>query len=491
MDQSSRTLASRMGISTLVLILGLLLLAGTAMWGLYGIDDSLIRALTAYDRLKATYDVALSVQRAREMLDRLPPDRTEVVSQLRDATKKLYELPLQSDQQMIGQACDALVAAQRALDDRVSEDGIARAIGSINHALDAMNHISATTRQEMAEIDGERWVRKTSIMVTLGAVSLVVVTGAILIGLMQYRSVIGPLRRLGEGVTRLKGRRFDAPLAVHGDAEFAQLAEEFNRMAAELDGFYRSLEEKVDAKSRELIRSERLASMGFLAAGVAHEINNPLAIISGHAELAERGLSRVTVARSAEVEDATRSLRVIAEEAIRCKEITGKLLGLIRGGDRDRVTVNVQQVSQEVSDLVAGLPRYRGRRVSVRCEEGLQVSANQVELKQVLLNLVVNALEATADFAATVAVVEINARGMDGFVELTVSDNGRGMAPEVLAHVFEPFFTAKRGSDGRPSGIGLGLAVTHAIVETHGGQIRAESHGPGTGSRFIMEWPRV
>lgn len=478
-----------MGISTLALIVGLLVLAGAALWGLYGIDDSLGRALTAYDRLKATYDVALSVQRARGMLEQPAPDRGAVAAHLRDATKKLYELPLESDARMTGQASDALVEAQRALDHE-GDGGEAGAIRGIDRALDAMERMSNATRREVAGIDDERRLRRFGTMVTLVAVSLAVVLIAVVIGFLQYRSVIGPLRRLGVGVRRLAVRRFDAPLAVQGDAEFAQLAEEFNRMAGELDGFYRGLEEKVDVKSRELIRSERLASVGFLAAGVAHEINNPLAIISGHAELAGRSLSRVPGARGEEVEETARSLRVIAEEAMRCKEITGKLLGLIRGGgDRARVPVDVRRAAEEVGDLVAGLPRYRGRLVAVRCDDGLRVSANQVELKQVLLNLVVNALEATADFAASVAMVEITARAGDGVVEVAVADNGRGMSRETLTRVFEPFFTSKRGVEGGGGGIGLGLAITHAIVETHGGRIRAESRGAGMGSRFIMEWP--
>src|SRR6185369_10914403 len=115
--------------------------------------------------------------------------------------------------------------------------------------------------------------------------SAVIIAIAVLIGVSQYRGVMRPLRRFSSGVRSIAGGNFRRRLVIAGDDEFAGLAQDFNRMAAELDGLYRELEDKVATKSKELVRSERLASVGFLAAGVAHEINNPLGIISGYAEL--------------------------------------------------------------------------------------------------------------------------------------------------------------------------------------------------------------
>jgi two-component system, NtrC family, sensor kinase len=139
-----------------------------------------------------------------------------------------------------------------------------------------------------------------------------------------------------------------------------------------------------------------------------------------------------------------------------------------------------------VTVLTKGLKNYRDRRIAFEFTHGdaMQVVANPTEMKQVLMNLTVNALEAVA---AERGEVRIGGRRTGQWVEVFVEDNGKGMAPATLEHVFEPFFTAKRGA-GEP-GTGLGLSITHAIVESHGGRIRAESSGPGRGSRFTVQLP--
>ena len=119
-----------------------------------------------------------------------------------------------------------------------------------------------------------------------------VILAAILLGVFQYRSVINPLRKLGDSVRQIAAGSFANRVQISGSAEFVALANDFNRMAHELDGLYRELEQKVAAKSKELVRSERLASVGYLAAGVAHEINNPLSIIAGYGERAMELLDR-------------------------------------------------------------------------------------------------------------------------------------------------------------------------------------------------------
>jgi signal transduction histidine kinase len=138
---------------------------------------------------------------------------------------------------------------------------------------------------------------------------------------------------------------------------------------------------------------------------------------------------------------------------------------------------------------VQGLPAYRSRKIEIESSaDGAAVMATETEVKQVLLNLVINALEATDPKRG---VVRIRTTRTGDRLVLEVSDNGKGMTQDTLDHIFEPFFTDKRGvtESNEQHGTGLGLSITHAIVQQHGGRIHAHSAGPGKGSRFTVELP--
>ena len=357
-------------------------------------------------------------------------------------------------------------------------------------ALDDIDRVASScirfisNRQQIASINLARN------LVIIGLLSAAAVLAALLLSVSQYRLVMAPLQWLRSGVQQVAQTQFLYqldPSNMGKSVEFHDLASEFNRMAAELDGFYRRLEEQVRTKSMELVRSERLASVGFLAAGVAHEINNPLNIISGYAELTSkrlesgRGPFDETVAAQAR-----ENLKVIREEAFRCKEITEKLLSLSRNGSEGREELNLANVARDVATMTKGLKNYRDRRITLKfdLDQPLAVRANLTEMKQVLLNLTINALEASPPQSGEVC---IEGRQNEGWVELCVKDNGRGMGPEVLRHVFEPFFTARHRSSDR--GTGLGLSITHAIIENHQGRIVAASDGPGCGAQFTVRLP--
>jgi signal transduction histidine kinase len=139
---------------------------------------------------------------------------------------------------------------------------------------------------------------------------------------------------------------------------------------------------------------------------------------------------------------------------------------------------------KEVVSLVEGLPIHRERTIAVDVAQDATVNGSANELKQVLLNLLVNALEAVP---AGSGKVSVRVDRVDGAGRVTVSDNGRGMTAEVLEKVFEPFFTEKRGSPH--PGTGLGLSIAHAIVQEHRGRLTAKSAGSGKGSEFELELP--
>lgn len=321
-------------------------------------------------------------------------------------------------------------------------------------------------------------------ILTLLGIGLIAVGVTLASGVCQYRSVMPPLARMRDRVREIASGRFDQRLADRGKDEFADLARDFNRMVAELEALYANLEQRVEVKSRQLVRSERLASAGYLAAGIAHEINNPLSIIAGHAELAIKDLRRKL--RGAEDAESIQGLEIIRDEAFRCKQIIEKLLSLIRYPDAPRAVIGLGPLAHEVASLVRGIKQFNGRTLNVAIDPDtpLRVLAHEAEMKQVLLNLTINAMEAVAD---TTGGVTITGRQSEGWAEVSVIDNGQGMTPQALSRAFEPFYTEKRGSDVR--GTGLGLSIVHAIIQDHGGSIEAHSDGPGHGCRFTLRLP--
>jgi signal transduction histidine kinase len=414
-----------------------------------------VEQLVRYKAVLLSYDNFLPVEI-------LPAQKTEAKARTKAVLAKLTELPAMAR----GDATTERVAARA---DEVTKD-----------LADLLHLCNGFLNQTELASDGDV---RTSI-VAVSALAIAIPLLALLVSLWQYGRIMVPLDRLRHWLRGAAEGQLAEPYQPTGDREFVELGEDVNRMAAELRAFYRQLEEMVAAKSKQLVRSERLASVGYLAAGVAHEINNPLGIMSGYAELSAKKLRRTT--EPAEVAEVVAALTVIREEAFRCKEITRKLLTLAKGGSDGRETVSLTQVASDVALMVRGLPHFRGRRVEVALDpaEALNVEASASEMKQVLLNLLVNALEAVKP---NVGEVRIEGRQDGEWAELVVSDNGRGMCERTLERVFEPFYTDKRGV-GEP-GTGLGLSITHAIVQDHGGQIRAESAGAGKGSRFVIRLP--
>jgi signal transduction histidine kinase len=398
--------------------------------------------------------------------------------------------------------------AADAADAEVRKAARERDAATVHAVFVAVSELSEQIRKSIVSKENAALDQRQKTLIALGSLAGITVIGSILLGVWHYRGVIVPLSGLSWAVRMVRAGRFADRIDLRGKRgdgeasrypeEFARLADDFNHMAAELDEFYQELEAKVAAKSKELVRSERLASVGYLAAGVAHEINNPIGIIAGYAEYALAELKQRVGNRVPDPGEIEKTLQIICEEAFRCKEITAKLLSLAKPGDAARKPVNLADVAAGVASMVGGVKPFRDRRLSVRAEADdrgkLVVSAVEAEMKQVILNLALNALEAVPRETGEVR-MHVARRG--NWVELTVIDNGKGMTPQTLERIFEPFYTDKRGTGtspadgGRRSGTGLGLSITHAIVEAHGGKIAAHSDGPGRGSRFIVRLPAV
>ena len=234
---------------------------------------------------------------------------------------------------------------------------------------------------------------------------------------------------------------------------------------------FRDLTE-VRTLKREVERSRRLAAVGRLAGGVAHEIRNPLSSIKGFATYFKE--------RYRDVEEDRHTAEVMIQEVDRLNRVIGQLLEFARPVAVDRKPVRPDVVARRALKLVEGQAEARGIRLESRLPSSGTVPMDADRMGQVLLNLLLNGLEAMPDGGTLELTAEVDEANRAA--RFTVRDTGRGIARDDLAHVFDPYFTTK------PSGTGLGLAVVHKIVEGHNGELRVESE-EGKGTAVTVELP--
>ncbi|MEJ7735302.1 MAG: ATP-binding protein [Polyangiaceae bacterium] len=308
---------------------------------------------------------------------------------------------------------------------------------------------------------------------------------------VMTRLVVKPVVELSRSAGRVAegGRALELPRG--GARELADLGASIAVMTARLRADEEAMRAKVDELERagrelraaqdQLVRSERLASVGRLAAGLAHEIGNPIAAVLGFQELLlDGGLD------AAEQRD---FLERMMRETERVHRVLRDLLDFARPMARSDAAVEAPgSVSQAIDDVIALVtPQKTMRGVEVRRQvaPGLPaVALAEERLVQVLLNLLLNAADAVPRSGGQVVVRAL--RGEPGRVEIEVEDNGPGIAPEIEARLFEPFATTKDVGKGT----GLGLAVCRGLVEAAGGSIRVLRGGDG-GARFVLELPEA
>lgn len=232
---------------------------------------------------------------------------------------------------------------------------------------------------------------------------------------------------------------------------------------------------------RQMLLTERLTMAGRLAAGVAHELNNPLATIAGCAESLLARTQESAFASLPVAEDFRHYLGLIEEETYRCKEITGSLLQFVREPGSRRTSTDLNALVQKTIELLAHQSRFSSRRFVEELDSALPfVTVNEGQMRQVLLGLAANALEAMDSGGS----LTIRSRRRREEVEVEFEDEGPGISDELLGRIFDPFFTTKPPSQGT----GLGLAIAQGIVADHGGRIEVTSR-PGKGSLFRVVLP--
>ena len=240
--------------------------------------------------------------------------------------------------------------------------------------------------------------------------------------------------------------------------------------------------ERVEASSH-MARAEKLAAVGRLAAGVVHEINNPLATISACAESLESRVASGTFGSSPDVDDLREYLALIRSEAFRCKSITNGLLDFSRVRAGQFAHVDLGSVLQTAARLIEH--QRRGEKVEIKVETKRNlpfVSGDVSRLQQAVIALAANAIDAMPEGGT----LTLAARGESAEAVIEISDTGVGVAPEHLTKIFDPFFTTKEVGQGT----GLGLAVCYGIVTEHGGTLAVEST-PGRGSTFTIRLPAI
>ena len=326
-----------------------------------------------------------------------------------------------------------------------------------------------------------------AIFIFLGIALFVIIVNTFVAILLSRRITI-PLRKLEEAAKKITEGEYKTEFVIRkAPREVINLADALNHMAKEIDKEKKELEDwadKLEVKVQErtaelkkihgqLFRSEKLASLGKLAAGVAHEINNPLTGVLTNASLLLEDL---------EADDPKKDdVQVIVNETIRCREIVKRLLDFARQTKPLKKETNINSLIENIVLLVRNQTSFRNINIERHLAENVpDIMADSDQIQQVFINFILNASDAMPKGGT----LKIDSRLMDNdeYVEIKFADNGTGISEENKNRIFDPFFTTKE------SGTGLGLSITYGIVEQHGGTIHVESE-IGKGTTFIVQLP--
>lgn len=344
------------------------------------------------------------------------------------------------------------------------------------------------------QIDNE--IRSNTLTIMAFALGFVILA-AFLVSLLVQRAVYKPLGDLKDGAARLAEGDLDKKIPVRSRDEFGELADSFNRMTqalrksrSELEEWGHTLEEKVADATRKLelaqaeaARGEKLASVGLLAAGIAHELNNPLTGVLTFSHLVRKQMPE----GSPEAED----LDLVIQETKRCATIIRRLLDFAREKTPEKNYSNLNSLIELTTQLIAQSAQVADIEIRLDLDQSLPpVWIDEDLVKQVIMNLLVNAQHAIeSDGCITIKTRTCTKReGGDEssrpMAEITITDTGCGISEENLNLIFDPFFTTK--SVGK--GTGLGLSVSHGTIAAHGGAIEVDST-VGVGTEFRIYLP--
>jgi two-component system NtrC family sensor kinase len=325
----------------------------------------------------------------------------------------------------------------------------------------------------------------------IAMLTIVLVSGAFI-----WREVASPLKALEAGTERLAKGDLGYQIELQAHDEIGDLATSFNTMSLrlraaneEIVAWAKTLEDRVEQKTSELKRTleevlhvEKMASVGKLAAVVAHEINNPLSGILTYAKLLRKWLERGQT-EGDKKQEALQCLDLIAEESRRCGELVKNLLTFSRTAPLNIESSDLNAIVERCMMLIRHQLELANIQLQLELSEGLpQVQCDPSQIEQVVLALVMNAIDAMPRGGNLWLQT-----GMGEFAQevvIKVRDDGIGITPELLSRIFEPFLTTKESGHG----VGLGLAVSRSIIERHKGKIEVQSE-VGKGTTFTVRLP--
>ncbi|MBF0507224.1 MAG: HAMP domain-containing protein [Nitrospirae bacterium] len=329
--------------------------------------------------------------------------------------------------------------------------------------------LSRNTREHI-----DRTVKMT-MRLLLAALLTVVILGS-LVNRELVMSISGPIRKLQEMTKNVAMGDFSKCIEVKGNDELASLECSFNDMESKLKESMNSLEltiKRLHEKQAQLVEAEKRASIGILAAGIAHEINNPLTSVLT--------FSNLMLEQMPEDDPRRGRLQMMAKETARASNIVRQLLSFAKETPVTLVKTDVNQPVREIIDSLVARDAFKDIELTTDLSDGLpEISADPARLGQVVMNMMLNALHAITPPGG----IHVLTRLKDGFVEILFSDTGCGIPRENTGKIFDPFFTTKDAIKGT----GLGLAVSYGIIKQHSGEIDVES-AVGKGSTFIVRLP--
>jgi len=313
-------------------------------------------------------------------------------------------------------------------------------------------------------------LKKRTMWVFVG-ITMAGAAAALAVSYLLELSLLKPIRELARGAHELAEGNFDYRVAALPKDEMGELGETFNFMAESIKQRDKELQER----TRMIVESKRLATLGQLAAGVAHEINNPLGGVFVYAHL---------LLEDTPPDDPRRkNMEKIVKETRRCRDIVKNLLDFSRQTSPKVEEADVNEIVDETIGLAVQQPQFKSVHVETSlCESLPHIMADVSQIEQVFTNILHNAAEAMGGVGTILVCSRLSSD--NGMMEVSIKDTGPGIEPEHMDRLFDPFFTTKEVGHGT----GLGLAVSYGIIERHEGRIKVESE-PGKGTTFVVQLP--